>query len=187
MHSSVSASPTQPRARGSLAGSWKAWDNRRNTLESVATAEELAHELRRNGQHRDLTTAMERRVQWDRVRRSPDFEQGLQRIRQARHGAVQGHRTAEQRSLAFHRRVARELDRPTVAAARRRVDGWLRQKGPVPSVWAEQWKTLLARPVADIKEAIVQDSEPMRELRQNTPFAGALPETERMRLVDETH
>jgi hypothetical protein len=159
----------------------------RVTLESVAAAEELARELRRNGQHRDLTAAIERRVQWDRLRQSPDFKQGLQRIQQARHGTVRDHRTAEQRSLAFHRRVARELDQASLAAARQRVDRWLRQKGPVPPIWAEQWKSLLARPVADIKKAIVKDSEPMRELRQNTPFAGALPEPERMRLVSETH
>lgn len=172
-------------ARGLLEGVGQS--PRRITLESLAAAEEIAHELRRNGQHRDLTATMERRLQWDRMRQSPDFERELQRIRQARRGAVQDHRTAEQRSLAFHDRVAQQLEQVTVAAARRRVDRWLRRKGPVPLIWAEQWRTLLARPIADIKDAIVQDNEPMRELRQNTPFAGSLPEPERMRLVSETH
>ncbi len=172
-------------ARGILQGVGQS--PQRVTLESVAAAEELVRELRRNGERRDLTAAIERRVRWDRMRQSPDFEQGLRHIQQTRHGAVRDHRTAEQRSLAFHRRVAQELDQTLLAAARRRVDRWLRQKGPVPPIWAEQWKKLLARPVADLKEALVEDSEPMRELRQNTPFAGALPESERMRLVSETH
>lgn len=172
-------------ARGLLEGVGQS--PRRVTLESLAAAEEIAHELRRNGQRRDLIATMERRLQWERMRQSPDFERDLQRIRRSRGGSAQGHSTAEQRSLAFHGRIAQQLDRETVAAAQRRVDRWLRRKGPVPLIWAEQWRTLLARPIADIKSAIVQDNEPMRELRQNTPFAGSLPEPERMRLVSETH
>jgi hypothetical protein len=172
-------------ARGLLEGIGQS--PRRVTLESLAAAEEIAHELLRNGQNRDLAATMERRLQWERMRQSPGFERDLQRIRQSRRGAAQNHRTAEQRSLAFHSRIAQQLDQETLAAARRRVDRWLRRKGPVPLIWAEQWRTLLARPVADIKNAIVQDNEPMRELRQNTPFAGSLSEPERMRLISETH
>jgi hypothetical protein len=172
-------------ARGLLEGIGQS--PRRVTLESLAAAEEIAHELLRNGQNRDLAAMMERRLQWERMRQSPSFERDLQRIRQSRRGAAQDHRTAEQRSLAFHSRIAQQLDQETLAAARRRVDRWLRRKGPVPPIWAEQWRTLLARPVADIKNAIVQDNEQMRELRQNTPFAGSLSEPARMRLISETH
>jgi hypothetical protein len=172
-------------ARGLLEGIGQS--PRRVTLESLAAAEEIAHELLRNGQHRDLAATMERRLQWERMRQSPDFERDLQHIRQSRRGATQDHRTAERRSLVFHGRIAQQLDQQTLAAARQRVDKWLRRKGPVPLIWAEQWRTLLARPIADIKDAIVQDNEPMRELRQNTPFAGSLSEPERMRLVSESH
>jgi hypothetical protein len=160
---------------------------RRVTVESLARAEEIAHELRRNGQHRDLTATIERRTQWERMRRSPDFEQGLQRIRRTRQGAPRDHRTAEQRSLAFHRQIARRLDQRMIASARQRVNKWLREKGPVPAIWAEMWETLLTRPLPEIKRLLGQNSDQMRELRQNTPFAGALPETDRMRLVSKTH
>lgn len=160
---------------------------RRVTLESLARAEEIAHELRSNGQRRDLTATMERHLQWERMRQSPDFEMGLRRIRRMRQGAPRDHRTAEQRGLAFHRRIAQRLDQQMVAMARRRVNKWLRERGPVPPIWAEQWQTLLKRPLPEIKRVLGQDSDQMRELRQNTPFAGALPETDRMRLVSEIH
>ncbi len=159
---------------------------RRVTLESLARAEEIARELRRNGQRRDLAIAMERHLRWERMRQDPDFERGLERIRRTRQGTPRGHRTAEQRSLAFHRRVAQRLDRRIVVAARARVDKWLRDKGPVPPVWAAQWRTLLERPLAEIKQTLGEDNDQMRELRQNTPFAGVLPETDRMRLISES-
>jgi hypothetical protein len=40
-----------------------------------------------------------------------------------------GHRTAELRSIAFHRVVAERLDEELLDAARRRVDGWLSAGG----------------------------------------------------------
>jgi hypothetical protein len=160
---------------------------RRVTLESVARAEEIATELHLNGQERELGAALERHLEWQRMRREPEFERGLELIGQMRGNAPCGHRTAELRSLAFHRQVAQALDPQAVSKAQARVNKWVRDNGPVPRTWAKQWRTLLERPLAEIKQALTTDSEQMRELRQNTPFAGALSEADRMRLIGQTH
>lgn len=96
-----------------------------------------------------------------------------------------GHRTAELRSIAFHRLVAERLDDERLELARHRVEGWLSAGGPVPEPAALRWRELLSRPAAEIAHALVEDSEEMRDLRQNTPFAGALAPRERWRIIRE--
>ncbi len=96
-----------------------------------------------------------------------------------------GHRTAERRSLAFHAAIAARLDDAVVARARTRVDGWLRDDGPVPAPAARDWGALLAGPRRTLAAALVRDDERMRDLRQNTPFAGVLSAAERWRIVRE--
>lgn len=96
-----------------------------------------------------------------------------------------GHRTAELRSIAFHALVAERLDEKLLDAARRRVDGWLSSGGPVPEASAARWRELLAQPLSDVARALTEDTEEMRDLRQNTPFAGAVPPRERWRIIRE--
>lgn len=98
-----------------------------------------------------------------------------------------GHRTAELRSIAFHRAVAERLEREPelLERARARVDDWLASRGPVHPVYARRWRELLAKPASDVADALVVDEEEMRDLRQTTPFAGALTPTERWRIVRE--
>lgn len=99
--------------------------------------------------------------------------------------AQNGHRTAELRSLAFHRLVAERLDTNLLDRARARVAGWLTGDGPVDHRWAEKWQELLDLPITEIKRRLSEDSEQMRDLRQSTPFAGVLSETERRRILRE--
>ena len=98
-----------------------------------------------------------------------------------------GHRTAELRSIALHRLVAERLDLDAVGSARKRVDGWLAADGPVDHRWAAQWNDLLRLPLSELKARLVEDSESMRDLRQSTPFAGVVPEHERLRILEEVH
>lgn len=98
---------------------------------------------------------------------------------------VRTHRTPELRSIAFHRLVAERLDDEVIAVARARVEGWLAHGSPVPSASACRWRSLLARRPADLAAALTKDTEEMRELRQNTPFAGTLSPEERWRIVRE--
>ncbi len=94
-----------------------------------------------------------------------------------------GHRTAELRSLAQHRLVAERLDDELLDRARERVERWLAEGGPVHPVWAQRWRELLDRPASDVATAICADDEAGRDLRQTSPFAGALSPAERWRIV----
>ncbi|HYO14404.1 MAG TPA: hypothetical protein VE685_14505 [Thermoanaerobaculia bacterium] len=80
------------------------------------------------------------------------------------------HRLAEERSVAYHRAIAEKLrHQPEVLEkARRRVQEWM------------------ASDVSTIAAFLVERSELADELRQSTPFAGALDPRERWRIWRET-
>jgi hypothetical protein len=93
------------------------------------------------------------------------------------------HRAPELQALAYHRLVAERLDDPLVEDARRRIGSWERN-GRIHPHWAAEWNRLLTQPLPRIARAISADTPAARELRQTSPFAGALNEHERRRLVD---
>ncbi|HEX2686755.1 MAG TPA: hypothetical protein VHN14_09055 [Kofleriaceae bacterium] len=88
---------------------------------------------------------------------------------------MDGHRTAERRSLAYHRAIAERLvrDPSILARARDRVAGWI-ASGAVHPKWTAAWTELLALPLAEICDRLQEPSEAMTAMRQMTPFAGAL-------------
>ena len=95
-----------------------------------------------------------------------------------------GHRTAELRSIELHRLVAERLgDAAVIDRARGRVDAWIADGGPVPPAAAAAWRDLLALPRHELAVRLVEDSERMRELRQNTPFAGVVGSRERWEII----
>jgi hypothetical protein len=96
-----------------------------------------------------------------------------------------GHRTAELRSIAFHGIVADRLDDESLERARARVQRWIADGGPVPAPAALRWRELLDLPRAELATHLVEDTEQMRDLRQNTPFAGSVPARERWRIISE--
>jgi hypothetical protein len=85
------------------------------------------------------------------------------------------HQLAEERSLALHREVAsRLLDRPELLdSARERVRSWL-ETGRVSVFWAEAWNEVLEGTVDEVVARITDPSEHSCDLRQSSPFAGAL-------------
>ena len=94
-----------------------------------------------------------------------------------------GHRGAELHALAYHRLIAERLDDHLVEQARRRLARW-RSTDRIHPHWAEEWERVLALPLPRIAKAISADTPQARELRQTSPFSGALNEHERRRLVD---
>lgn len=96
-----------------------------------------------------------------------------------------GHERAERRSLAYHRAVAGRLTGNLVDDARHRALKWIGE-GRLDPRYGERWLELLSEPIPVIKEAIVEDSQSGRDLRQNSPFAGALTDRERRRLLEAT-
>jgi len=97
------------------------------------------------------------------------------------------HRLAEERSVAYHTAIAERLrHQPEVLErARQRVEEWLKSGESAP-FYARKWAEILARDVSSITAFLVERSELADELRQSSPFAGALHPQERWRIWRET-
>jgi hypothetical protein len=94
------------------------------------------------------------------------------------------HRTAELRSLAYHRALAPRLRRPMVDEAQRKLRRW-EEEGKIDPRYANAWEKVFALPVAEIRKAIIADDERGRGLRQNSPLAGLLSEPERRKILEQ--
>lgn len=90
------------------------------------------------------------------------------------------HRLAEERSIAYHQAIAKRLRlRPEVLdIARQRVQGWLAASA-TPPFYARKWAEKLAGDIDSIEAFLIDRSELAIELRQSSPFAGALSPQER--------
>ncbi len=88
------------------------------------------------------------------------------------------------RGLAYHQVVAGRLQNQTVAEAKYILYRW-REQGRIDPVYAERWDRVLAMPLTSIRDAITADGVDADDLRQNSPFAGALTEPERRRILAE--
>ena len=94
------------------------------------------------------------------------------------------HDLSRTRSLAYHRALASRLRKPMVDEARHVLFRW-REQGRIDPRYADRWDDLLGRPLPEIREALVDDSQAADDLRQNSPFAGMLSEPERRRIMQE--
>lgn len=88
------------------------------------------------------------------------------------------------RGLAYHQAVAGRLQKQTVADAKYVLYRW-REQGRIDPVYAERWDRVLAMPLTSIRDAITAVGADADDLRQNSPFAGALTEPERRRVLAE--
>ena len=87
----------------------------------------------------------------------------------------------DRRSLALHRAIARRLEEEpesTLRQARSNLRKMMRQHAGARPLLS-RWRTLLARPVEEILEALVDPRPSARALRHVTPFAGVLTARER--------
>jgi hypothetical protein len=94
-----------------------------------------------------------------------------------------GRSSGEIRSLAFHRAVADRLDHQMVVDARRRLRRWTRA-GMIDERWAGEWENVLSLPLDGLRRAMTSDDPVGQDLRQSSPFAGALDHEERKRVMD---
>jgi hypothetical protein len=101
--------------------------------------------------------------------------------------AMDPHRLAEERSVAYHRVIAERLrHQPEVLEnARQRVQMWLASSGDAP-FYARKWAEILAGDISSIAVFLIERSELADELRQSSPFAGALRPQERWKIWRET-
>ncbi len=120
---------------------------------------------------------MEGRERASRVNADESLSEGL--------SSEDGHGRPDRRTLAYHRAVAKRLNRKMIDEALHRVWKW-RAEGKLDPRYADEWEAVLKRPVADVRGAITSTSARARDLRQNSPFAGMLSEPERRRVLELT-
>ncbi len=89
----------------------------------------------------------------------------------------------EATSLELHRAVAERLraDPSLLDRARQKVEGWLRDR-TIAKPYADAWREILARPVADVAGFLEDPGERACQLRQASPFAGFLDARTRWRI-----
>jgi hypothetical protein len=117
----------------------------------------------------DVSTLLDPANRRDETRRNQDKDKSTRR-------------DAEQRGLAYHRAVAKHMDERTIRDARDQLARWRSQR-KIDQRYAQRWEEILATPPAQIAKVISQDTLRMHDLRQNSPFAGALTEPERRRVL----
>ncbi len=91
-----------------------------------------------------------------------------------------GHEYQDRVSLELGRRIASELpQRPEwLALAKANLERWSKRNAKAPGLllaYAE-WRAILERPVAEICAVLTAATDEGQRLRQNSPFAGALPD-----------
>jgi hypothetical protein len=139
---------------------------------------ERVEEERRAGRRKRhvLEPAMtEARRRAERIKRVVDV---------APHDRSDPHRAAELRSLAYHRVLAPRLRRPMIDEARRKLRRW-QADGRIDPRHAQTWEDVFATPMTEIRKAITADDERGRDLRQNSPLAGLLGESERRKIFEQ--
>lgn len=101
-----------------------------------------------------------------------------------------GHRTAERRSLAYHRHIAErvaqqpELRQKALDKVNKLLDA--ASTSGSSSHYAAGWKKLLEGPLDELIAFLTVDSQTARDYRQSSPFAGALDPRERWKLWRNT-
>lgn len=81
---------------------------------------------------------------------------------------MEGHRTAERRSLVYHHEIARRLrDDPSLVERARAV---VRRRLANGEHGSSEWSLLLEAPLERLLDAITSEDERMVNLRQMTPF-----------------
>ncbi|MCC6536938.1 MAG: hypothetical protein IT162_05275 [Bryobacterales bacterium] len=100
---------------------------------------------------------------------------------------LRGHARIDRRSLAMHEAIAaRLLSQPAevLAIARDNLARRLPSAGRSRH-YLDAWREILALSAAEIARIIVEDTERMTAMRQNSPFAGVLTPRERWAIYDE--
>ena len=86
----------------------------------------------------------------------------------------------------MHRAIAEKLRaKPElIEIARENLERWSASPGRSGRYW-DAWREILARPLAEVLDHIVEDSERMTAMRQTSPFAGVLDPRERWAIYEQ--
>lgn len=97
-------------------------------------------------------------------------------------------RREERVAMELHRELARKLRRDpkrVLAVAPKNLDRLrARLTSPISKTWVNRWDQLIDGPVDVLITGMLADTPEGRELRQNSPFTGALTQDERLAAID---
>lgn len=95
------------------------------------------------------------------------------------------HSRLDERSLALHQLVARKVlaDPALLKKAQENLRRWQTLDGS-PSLALSEWADILSGPVDQVARFLAEPSERAIRLRQSSPFAGILTETERQAIYE---
>jgi excisionase family DNA binding protein len=92
------------------------------------------------------------------------------------------------KSLWLHQAIAGSLVTDPDAVmnkARENLDRLLRQhRGTMAEVWLKRWQDKINEGVGAVLKTLTSDDPEAVELRQNSPFAGVLPQLQRTKVLD---
>ena len=96
------------------------------------------------------------------------------------------HRLNDLRSLAIHRLIAEriEADPSLLERPRARVRAW-REAGSVHPYYLQAWADLLDGPIEEVLAVLRDEGERATDLRHNSPFAGIIDQSTRLRIWKE--
>ncbi len=95
------------------------------------------------------------------------------------------HRRIDERSLAFgHAIAARLAEQPElIDHARATLARWMTTCSPRSRSTLQEWESALTGPIGGVLELLTATDERATRLRQSNPFAGLLPEQERLAIL----
>lgn len=91
------------------------------------------------------------------------------------------HRLLEARSLAMHAVIARKIERNPLLLeiAHRNLERWSSRWKGGPPAWIKEWQEVLKQPWPQVAALMTEPSERGARVRQSSPFAGVLTNSER--------
>lgn len=100
---------------------------------------------------------------------------------------MRDHRLIDERSLAFAQAIADRLrrDPSLIQLARTNLENWMKTCSPGVRLTLEEWRAAVDGPIDGVFDLLTSRDERATRLRQSNPFAGALPESERMKILLE--
>lgn len=100
---------------------------------------------------------------------------------------MKDHRLIDERSLAFHRKIAEKLraDPTLIGKAQATVRRWLKTCSPAVRRTLLEWLSILESPFEVILALLEATDERATRLRQSSPFCGILTEPERLAIIRE--
>lgn len=95
------------------------------------------------------------------------------------------HQVLDQRSIILHSHVASKIrNQPNLLNIVKINLSKLIETNKASQIYLKKWSDLLDKPMNIILEALVEDSEEMREMRQASPFSGVLTPQERWKIYE---